>query len=43
MIYSERVRAKRIENKCADVHRRFWAYQTIKRYAEEKVVNKNYF
>ena len=43
MIYSERVRAKRIENKCAEVHRRFWAYQTIKRYAEEKIAKKYFF
>jgi len=37
-IYGERVRSKKEENKCAEIHRRFWAYQKIKWYAEEKTV-----
>lgn len=40
IIYGERVRSKKEENKCAEVHRRFWAYQKIKRYAEEKIAIK---
>lgn len=37
-IYGERVRSKKENNKCMEVYRRFWAYQKIKRYAEEKIV-----
>ena len=35
-IYGERVRAHRIDNMCLEAKRKFWAYQVIKRYAEEK-------
>ena len=37
-IYGERVRAYKIENMCLEAKRKFWAYQVIKRYAEEKMV-----
>lgn len=36
-IYSERVRAHKISNMCLEAKRKFWAYQIIKRYAEEKM------
>ena len=36
-IMGDRVRSKLIENMCLEVSRRFWAYQTIKRYAEERI------
>ena len=35
-IYGERVRAHKIFNMCLEAKRKFWAYQVIKRYAEEK-------
>ena len=37
-IYGERVRAHKVENMCLEAKRKFWAYQVIKRYAEEKMV-----
>lgn len=40
-IYGERVRAHRIDNMCLEAKRKFWAYQVIKRYAEEKMVLSN--
>jgi hypothetical protein len=36
-IYGERVRAHKISNMCSEAERKFWAYQVIKRYAEEKI------
>jgi len=36
-IFGDRVRSKTTENMCKEAERRFWAYQIIKRYAEEKV------
>ncbi|MEK7200221.1 MAG: IS5 family transposase [Bacteroidota bacterium] len=36
-IYGERVRAHIIENMCIEAKRKFWAYQRMKRYAEEKM------
>ena len=36
-IYGERVRAYRVDNMCLEAKRKFWAYQIIKRYAEEKM------
>lgn len=36
-IYGERVRAHRIDNMCLEAKRKFWAYQVIKRCAEEKM------
>ena len=36
-IYGERVRAHRVDNMCLEAKRKFWAYQLIKRYAEEKM------
>lgn len=36
-IYGERVRARNVENMCLEAKRKFWAYQLIKRYAEEKL------
>lgn len=36
-IYGERVRAHRIDNMCLEAKRKFWAYQRMKRYAEDKV------
>jgi hypothetical protein len=36
-IYSERVRAHKVSNMCLEAERKFWAYQVIKRYAEEKI------
>ncbi|MEK6817758.1 MAG: IS5 family transposase [Nanoarchaeota archaeon] len=36
-IYGERVRARKVENMCLEAKRKFWAYQIIKRYAEEKL------
>lgn len=36
-IYGERVRAHKIENMCLEAKRKFWAYQCIKRYAEERM------
>jgi hypothetical protein len=38
-IYGDRVRSKKIENMCGETERRFWAYQIIKRYAEDKLEN----
>ena len=35
-IYDERVRAHKISNMCLEAKRKFWSYQIIKRYAEEK-------
>ena len=40
-IYGERVRAHKIDNMCLEAKRKFWAYQLIKRYAEEKMVLMN--
>ena len=37
-IYGERVRAHKTENMCLEAKRKFWAYQVIKRYAEDKMV-----
>ena len=37
-MYGERVRAHKIENMCLEAERKFWAYQRMKRYAEEKMV-----
>ena len=37
-IYGERVRAHKVENMCLEAKRKFWAYQCIKRYAEDKLV-----
>lgn len=36
-IFGDRVRSKKIENMCMEAKRRFWAYQTMKRYAELKL------
>ncbi len=36
-IFGDRVRSKKIENMCKEASRRFWAYQVMKRYAEEKI------
>jgi len=36
-IYGERVRARKVENMCLEAKRKFWAYQLIKRYAEDKI------
>lgn len=36
-IFGDRVRSKKIENMCMEAERRFWAYQTMKRYAESKL------
>lgn len=36
-IMGDRVRSKTIENMCKEVSRRFWVYQIMKRYAEEKI------
>lgn len=36
-IYGERVRAHKIVNMCLEAKRKFWAYQIIKRYAEDKM------
>lgn len=38
-IYSERVRARKVENMCLEAERKFWTYQCIKRYAEKKLEN----
>ena len=40
-IYGERVRAHRVDNMCLEAKRKFWAYQVIKRYAEDKMVLAN--
>jgi hypothetical protein len=37
-IFGERVRSKQIENMLKEVKRRFWCYQILKRYAENKAV-----
>jgi len=37
-IYGERVRAHKVENMCLEAKRKFWSYQVIKRYADEKLV-----
>jgi Transposase DDE domain len=36
-IYGENVRAHKVENMCLEAKRKFWAYQIIKRYAEDKM------
>src|SRR3989344_9300084 len=36
-IYGERVKAHKVSNMCLEAKRKFWAYQTIKRYAEDKL------
>ena len=36
-IYGERVRAHKVENMCLEAKRKFWAYQIIKKYAEDKL------
>lgn len=36
-IFGDRVRSKSVENMCKEAERRFWAYQMMKRYAEEKI------
>ena len=36
-IYGERVRAHKVENMCLEAKRKFWSYQVIKRYADEKL------
>jgi len=36
-IMGDKVRSKKTENMCSEVERRFWAYQIIKRYAEDKI------
>ena len=36
--YGERVRAHKVDNMCLEAKRKFWAYQRMKRYAEEKMV-----
>lgn len=36
-IFGDRVRSKKVENMCLEAKRRFWAYQTMKRYAESKL------
>lgn len=38
-IFGDRVRSKKIERMCAEAERRFWAYQVMKRYAENKLAN----
>ena len=40
-IYGERVRARKVENMCLEAKRKFWTYQIIKRYAEEKIGKTN--
>lgn len=37
-MFGERVRSRRIEMMCEEARRKFWAYQVIKRYADERVV-----
>jgi len=36
-IYGERVRAHKVDNMCLEARRKFWAYQLMKRYAEDKL------
>lgn len=36
-IFGDRVRSKKVENMCREAERRFWAYQIMKRYAEDKM------
>lgn len=40
-IYGERVKAHRIDNMCLEAKRKFWAYQLVKRYAEDKMALSN--
>lgn len=40
-IYGERVRAHKVDNMCLEAKRKFWAYQIIKRYAEDKMELNN--
>lgn len=40
-IFGDRVRSKKVENMCLETERRFWAYQVMKRYAEDKVTILN--
>jgi len=40
-IFGDRVRSKNVENMCREAERRFWAYQVMKRYAEDKMGLKN--
>lgn len=40
-IYGERVRAHKVANMCLEAKRKFWAYQLIKRYAEDKLLVNN--
>ena len=36
-IFGEDLRAKKIENMCTEARIKFWAYQSMKKYAEERV------
>jgi hypothetical protein len=36
-IFGDRIRSKKVENMCIGAERRFWAYQVMKRYAEDKL------
>ena len=36
-MFGERVRSHKIENMCNEVYRKFWAYQTMKYYAERRL------
>lgn len=36
-MFSERVSSKKINNMCKEAYRKFWAYQILKKYAEQKV------
>ena len=40
-IYGERVRAHKVSNMCLEAKRKFWAYQIIKKYAEDKMGLRN--
>jgi len=40
-MYGENVRAHKIDNMCLEAERKFWAYQLIKRYAEDKMALVN--
>jgi hypothetical protein len=40
-IFGDRVRSKKVENMCGEAERRFWAYQIMKKYAEDKLLIYN--
>lgn len=39
-IFGDRVRSKSVGDMCKETERRFWAYQMVKRYAEEKLADR---